>query len=131
MVWMNIIFIGVGAMLGAWLRWCLGLFLNHLFPTIPMGTLTANLIGGFLMGIFMALTRNHLFLPEVARLGIATGFLGGLTTFSTFSAETVILLSHHEYAWTVGIVSAHLVGSILATIAGIFSVKFFTSWIGL
>jgi len=124
---MSVFFIGIGAVLGAWMRWGLGLFLNPIFPTIPFGTLAANLIGGFLVGIFMALTRNHLFLPEVARLGITTGFLGSLTTFSTFSAETVTLLSHHEYFWTFVIIAAHLFGSIIATAVGIFSVKLFTS----
>lgn len=114
-------------MLGAWLRWGLGILLNSIFPTIPFGTLAANLLGGFLMGVFMALTKEHLFLPEAARLGIATGFLGGLTTFSTFSAETVTLLSHHEYLWGVVIIAGHLVGSLLATIGGIFSVKLFTA----
>lgn len=131
MVWLGILCIGIGAMFGAWLRFCLGLFLNPLFPTIPLGTLSANLLGGFLMGIFMAITKNHFFLPEVARLAITTGFLGGLTTFSTFSAETVTLLSHHEYAWTLAMVVVHVLGTILTTIAGIFSVKFFTSWVGL
>lgn len=125
MVWVSLISIGVGAMIGAWLRWWLAILLNPIFPTIPFGTLAANLIGGFLMGMFMALTRNHLFLPEVARLAVATGFLGGLTTFSTFSAETVNLLSHHEYLWASLSIASHLFGSIFTTIAGIFSAKLF------
>lgn len=119
--------IGLGAALGAWLRWWFGLTMNSIFPTIPLGTLTANIVGGFLMGLFMAVTRNHVFFSETARLAIATGFLGGLTTFSTFSAETVTLLSHQEYVWTAVIIIAHVVGSILATIFGIYTFKFFTS----
>lgn len=119
--------IGLGAVLGAWLRWWFGLTMNSIFPTIPLGTLTANIVGGFLMGLFMAVTRNHVFISETMRLAIATGFLGGLTTFSTFSAETVTLLSHQEYVWTGVIIIAHVAGSILATIFGIYTFKFFTS----
>jgi CrcB protein len=118
--------IGIGATLGAWLRWWFGLTMNSIFPTIPLGTLTSNILGGFLMGLFMALTRNHAFIPETARLAIMTGFLGGLTTFSTFSAETVTLLSNQEYLWTAVIIIGHVVGSILATIFGIYVFKFFT-----
>jgi CrcB protein len=123
----SILSVSGGAALGALLRWWLGGMLNHIFPSIPLGTLAANLIGGFLMGIFMAVTRNHLFLPDAARLAIATGFLGGLTTFSTFSAEAVTLLSHREYFMTAGIVIGHVVGSIVATIFGIYTVKLLTS----
>lgn len=119
--------IGIGAALGAWLRWWFGLTLNSIFPTIPLGTLAANILGGFLIGLFMAVTRNHTFVPETARLAITTGFLGGLTTFSTFSAETVTLLSNQEYVWTAVIIIGHVAGSILATIFGIYTFKFFTS----
>jgi CrcB protein len=119
--------IGIGAALGAWLRWWFGLTMNSIFPTIPLGTLTANIVGGFLIGLFMAITRNHTFIPEAARLAITTGFLGGLTTFSTFSAETVTLLSHQEYLWSAAIIIGHVAGSILATIFGIYTVKLFTS----
>jgi len=101
--------------------------MNSIFPTIPLGTLTANVVGGFLIGILMAVTRNHALIPETARLAITTGFLGGLTTFSTFSAETVTLLSNQEYLWTAVIILGHVGGSILATIFGIYAFKFFTS----
>lgn len=121
-----LISIGIGATLGAWLRWGFGMMLNHIFPTIPLGTLTANIVGGFLIGLFMAITRNHAFIPEAARLAITTGFLGGLTTFSTFSAETVTLLIHQEYAWTAAILIAHVGGSILATLFGIYVFKILT-----
>lgn len=119
--------IGIGAALGAWLRWWFGLTMNSIFPTIPLGTLTTNILGGFLIGLFMAITRNHAFIPETARLAITTGFLGGLTTFSTFSAETVTLLSNQQYIWTAVIIIGHVAGSILATIFGIYVFKFFTS----
>ena len=77
------------------------------------------------MGVFMALTRNHLFVSETSRLAIATGFLGGLTTFSTFSAETVTLISHQEYFWTTIMIIGHVGGSIMATILGIYVTKLF------
>lgn len=118
--------IGVSAAIGALLRWSFGVLLNPVFPVIPLGTLTANLLGGFLMGIFMAITKNHAFFPEAVRLAITTGFLGGLTTFSTFSAETVTLLSHQEYFWAACIILGHLLGSILATIIGIYTVRLIT-----
>lgn len=121
------LWIGFGAAAGALMRWWFGLKLNAFFPTIPLGTLTANILGGFLIGMVMEITRTHAVIPENGRLAITTGFLGGLTTFSTFSAETVSLLSHQEYAWTLAIISAHLFGSILATISGIFVVKILTA----
>ena len=116
--------VGIGAALGAWLRWWLGLTMNSIFPAIPLGTLTANIIGGFLMGIFMAITKNHAFISETARLAIATGFLGGLTTFSTFSAETVTLASHQEYLWVAVSLISHVGGGVLATLLGIYTIKY-------
>lgn len=123
MILQSIIAISLGASAGALLRWGFGLMLNPIFPTVPLGTLAANLVGGFLMGIFMGVIKNHGFVPEAMRLAIATGFLGGLTTFSTFSAETVSLLSYQEFFWASMIIIGHVVGSILMTILGIFAVK--------
>jgi CrcB protein len=124
---MILLAIFTGAGLGALLRFLLGSALNSVFPTIPLGTLSANLIGGFLMGLFMAITKNHTYLPDILKIGIATGFLGGLTTFSTFSAETVSLIANEEYLWTTLMILAHVTGSICLTITGIYAVKFFTS----
>lgn len=123
----SIFSICAGASAGALLRWWFGSIFNPIFPSIPLGTLASNIIGGFLMGIFMGVTKDHLFIPETARLAITTGFLGGLTTFSTFSAETVTLLSHQEYLMTAVIIIGHVAGSILATIFGIHTVKLLTS----
>jgi len=113
--------VGAGAAAGAWLRWGLGIALNPVFPTIPMGTLAANLVGGFLMGVSMAILGHFEALSPVWRLLVMTGFLGGLTTFSTFSAETTSLLSHGQFNWAAAIVAAHVAGSVLMTFAGIAS----------
>ncbi|MGB2679770.1 MAG: fluoride efflux transporter CrcB [Candidatus Competibacter sp.] len=115
--------IGSGAAAGAWLRWVLGLWLNPLFPTLPLGTLAANLLGGFLMGMAMQLLLEHAVLPPELRLAITTGFLGGLTTFSTFSAETVTLLLRQEYLWTLALVLIHVIGSVTMTLLGIIVMK--------
>ncbi len=111
--------VGIGAALGAWLRWGLGLALNPLFPSIPLGTLAANLIGGYLVGFAVALFHQHAGLPLEAKLFLITGFLGGLTTFSTFSAEVVALLGRAEYGWAAAAASGHLFGSLAMTALGI------------
>ena len=110
---------GGGAAVGAWLRWGLGVLLNPLFPTLPLGTLAANLVGGLLMGLAMELITHHATLRPEIQLLVTTGFLGGLTTFSTFSAEVVTLLVRKEYLWGALTVGAHVFGSLLTTIAGI------------
>jgi CrcB protein len=110
--------VGIGAMLGAWLRWALSLWLNAMLPAIPPGTLAANLIGGYLIGIAVAYFVAHPGIAPEWRLFAITGFLGGLTTFSTFSAESVSLLQQARYLAACTHVGLHLAGSILATIAG-------------
>lgn len=119
--------IGIGAASGAWLRWGLGILLNPVFPTLPLGTLAANLLGGFLMGMAMQFLIQHALLAPELRLAIITGFLGGLTTFSTFSAETVTLLLREEYLWTLVIILAHVLGSVSMTLLGIFAMKLLTT----
>ena len=117
--------VGAGAAMGAWLRWWFGLLWNPLFPTLPLGTLAANLVGGYVIGLAMALFADHPGLPPEARLLIITGFLGGLTTFSTFSAETVTLLLRAQYVWAAAIIGLHVAGSIVMTLGGIWTVKLF------
>ena len=119
--------VGGGAAVGAWLRWWLGLVLNPVFPTIPLGTLASNLIAGLIMGFAMELMMRYTALSPELRLLVTTGFLGGLSTFSTFSAEIVTLLSHKEYLWAFGAIAAHVIGSVALTIAGIFIVRFVLS----
>lgn len=118
--------IGLGAATGAWLRWGLGMLLNPVFPTVPLGTLAANLLGGFLMGMAMELLMRYAVLSPEMRLAITTGFLGGLTTFSTFSAETVTLLLREEYLWTLAIILTHVVGSVTMTLLGMLTLKLLT-----
>jgi CrcB protein len=108
-----------GAGIGALLRWFLGLRLNPIFPTLPLGTLAANLLGGLLVGLAMAWFTRHPGLAPEVRLLVITGFLGGLTTFSTFSAEVADLLLRGQYLWGLGAAAAHLVGSLAMTVAGI------------
>ncbi|MGC2456655.1 MAG: fluoride efflux transporter CrcB [Gallionellaceae bacterium] len=114
---------GGGAAFGAWLRWSLGIVLNPVFPTLPLGTLAANLIGGYLVGVAIAFFSEHAGLPPEARLFVITGFLGGLTTFSTFSAEAVTLLSRAEYPWALAHMAVHLGGSLVMAALGILTVS--------
>lgn len=94
---------------------------------LPLGTLAANLIGGYLIGIAVEYFAQNAAVSAEARLLVITGFLGGLTTFSTFSAEAVTLLMRAHYGWAVALITSHLAGSILATILGIFTVKVLTA----
>ncbi len=115
--------VGIGAALGAWLRWGLGVGLNALLPSLPMGTLAANVIGGFLIGVAVELFTLHPVLAPEIRLFVITGFLGGLTTFSTFSSEAVGLLQRQDYGWAFALISAHVLGSLLMTLLGIAAVR--------
>jgi CrcB protein len=111
--------VGTGAAVGAWLRWGLSAWLNPRVPHFPLGTLAANLIGGYLVGFAIAFFAAREELPPEVRLFAVTGFLGGLTTFSTFSSEVTQLLLRGEY-WTGGSLAlAHLAGSLVLTVAGI------------
>jgi CrcB protein len=120
--------VGIGAALGAWARWGLGVLLNPVLPSLFLGTLTANLIGGYLMGLAMGLFAfgPSSVSPEM-RLFITTGFLGGLTTFSAFSGEAVSLLSRGEYGWASAHVMAHVVGSLVMTALGVLTVQLMRS----
>jgi len=109
-------------MLGCVLRWFLAIFLNRYFPSIPPGTLAANLIGCYIIGMAIAFFTTYPTLAPEWRLFVTTGFCGGLTTFSTFSAEVVTLLQSGRPLWALGAVGAHLVGSLLVTFAGIATV---------
>ena len=123
MTWLGAFAVGAGAAVGAWMRWGLGMLLNPVFPTLPLGTLAANLIGGLLMGVAMELMARMTHLSPEMRLLMTTGFLGGLTTFSTFSGEMTGLLLRGEILWGAIGIAVHVAGSILLTIVGILLVR--------
>jgi fluoride exporter len=122
-LWIVLMAVGVGAVLGAWLRWILSYWLNPRLAHLPLGTLSANLVGAYLIGIALAVFAAQPSLSPAWRLFVVTGFLGGLTTFSTFSAESVALLQGGQ--WTAAFVhtALHLGGSLAATFAGIATVR--------
>ncbi len=115
--------VGLGAAIGAWLRWGLALWLNPMHGQVALGTLAANLGGGYLIGIAVAFFHGYPALSPEWRLFTVTGFLGGLTTFSTFSAEAMLLLQRGDYGWALGHSVLHLVGSIAFCIAGFASYR--------
>lgn len=118
-MWLSIVAIASGAACGAVLRWILGNRLNSLFPLLPPGTLAANLLGAYLIGIAIAVFATLPNLSPEWRLFVITGFLGALTTFSSFSAEMVAVLQQGRISWAIGGIFAHVAGSLLLTFAGI------------
>lgn len=120
--------VGLGAALGAWARWLLGLALNPLFLALPLGTLAANVIGGYLVGVAVGIFHLNSGLPIALKLFVITGFLGGLTTFSTFSAEVVERLLAGQPALAIGLASIHLAGSLTATWLGLMTVGATRIW---
>jgi CrcB protein len=118
-MWKPILAISLGAALGALLRWQLGLKLNSFFPSLPPGTLAANLIGGYTIGLALAYFAQAPGIAPEWRLFIITGFCGGLTTFSTFSAEIVALLQEQQLTWAMGTIATHVTGSLVMTLAGL------------
>ncbi len=120
---MSIGAIGLGAALGALLRWYFATRLNAAFPQLPPGTLAANILGAYLIGIAMAVFLAFPALSPLWRLLIVTGFLGGLTTFSTFSAEVVTALLEGRSMWALSTVATHVIGSVVMTLLGVGTVR--------
>lgn len=111
--------VGIGAALGAWLRWGLSLWFNPVLPVLPYGTLVANLLGGYLIGLALAFFMHYPGLSPEWRLFVITGFLGGLTTFSTFSAEVFMQLARGQWGWAALTAGLHLFGSLAMTALGV------------
>lgn len=120
---LSIAAIAIGAAMGALLRWYLANRLNQLFPQLPPGTLAANILGGYLIGVAMAIFLAFPALAPEWRLLIVTGFLGGLTTFSTFSAEVVTAMLNGQSLWAISTVATHVIGSVLMTLMGVATVR--------
>ena len=115
--------VGLGATVGAWLRWLLGLWLNRHAAALPWGTITANLLGGYLVGLVLGILVANPNWPPFWRLLLITGFMGGLTTFSTFSAETIAFLEEGAYGMALGYTCLSLLGSLLLTALGLWSAQ--------
>lgn len=120
---LNFLAVGLGAMLGAWARWLVSICWN--VNSWPWGTLTVNLAGGYMVGLVLAVISAHPEWPAWIRLGAITGFMGGLTTFSTFSAETVAMLERGAYGSAFGYAAASLVGSLALTALGLATAQLF------
>ena len=120
---MAVLAVGLGAALGAWLRWMFSIWLNPMAPALPLGTLASNLVGGYLVGVAVAYFATNVSMAPEWRLFCITGFLGGLTTFSTFSAESVQLLMASQYGAAMAHTAAHLFGSLAATFLGFLSFR--------
>ena len=125
---LNFLAIGFGAALGAWARWLLGLMLNPLLIALPLGTLAANVIGGYLIGVAVGLFHLNTHFPLAWKLFAITGFLGGLTTFSTFSAEVVERLLAGQPGLAIGLATVHMAGSLIATYLGLLTVGATRIW---
>lgn len=121
----TVVAICIGACAGALLRWQLGMWLNHAGALMPWGTLAANLMGGYLIGLFIAVLQQQPHIDPAWRLLLVTGFLGALTTFSSFSMEVVDMLMLERWVQALVTATAHLAGSMLMTYAGIKTASFF------
>ncbi|MES2771718.1 MAG: fluoride efflux transporter CrcB [Pseudomonadota bacterium] len=123
MNFLSLFAIGSGAALGAYSRWLLSLLLNPLVLAVPLGTLAANLLGGYLVGVALGLFEQYTQLPDALKLFVITGFLGGLTTFSSFSGEVMVHLLAQQYVWAFALIGLHVCGSLLLTCLGLLSVS--------
>ena len=124
-MWSSVIAISIGAALGALLRWAFGLWLDAMPSVMSMGILTSNLVGGYFIGVAVAFFSLHADLPPQWRLFIITGFLGGLTTFSSFSAEVTKMIQYGQLSAALSTVSIHLIGSLVMTFLGIYTYQLF------
>lgn len=123
MTYTSLLIVGIGGLSGSVLRWLIGLRLNSIFPELPLGTLTANIIGGYIIGLAAGAVTADLGVSQNMRLFIIPGFCGGFTTFSSFSLETVTSMMNGRVFWGISEIVVHVAGSLLATALGLFTVR--------
>ncbi|MHB9842041.1 fluoride efflux transporter CrcB [Paraburkholderia terrae] len=126
-MYVSILAVAIGGALGSLFRWYLGLRLNDLYPALPLGTLAANVVAGYLVGVAVAFFARSPALSGEWRLFVITGLMGGLSTFSTFSAEVVGDIQHGKVAWALGEIAIHLSSSIVMTVFGFATVGLIAS----
>ena len=125
-MYLSLLSIALGSVIGAWLRWGISLRFNSVFENIPFGTVIVNLIGAFIIGLAVSFFSNSSISPNY-KLFVVTGFCGALTTFSTFSVEIVALLQASKFEYAISTLAIHVIGSLIFTVLGILSYQFFTN----
>lgn len=125
-MYLSLLSIALGSVIGAWLRWGISLRFNSVFENIPFGTVIVNLIGAFIIGLAVSFFSNSSISPNY-KLFVVTGFCGALTTFSTFSVEIVALLQASKFEYAISTIVIHVIGSLIFTVLGILSYQFFTN----
>ena len=125
-MYLSLLSIALGSVIGAWLRWGISLRFNSVFENIPFGTVIVNLIGAFIIGLAVSFFSNSSISPNY-KLFVVTGFCGALTTFSTFSVEIVALLQASKFEYASSTIAIHVIGSLIFTVLGILSYQFFTN----
>ena len=125
-MYLSLLSIALGSVIGAWLRWGISLRFNSVFENIPFGTVIVNLIGAFIIGLAVSFFSNSSISPNY-KLFVVTGFCGALTTFSTFSVEIVELLQASKLEYAISTIAIHVIGSLIFTVLGIVSYQFFTN----
>ena len=125
-MYLSLLSIALGSVIGAWLRWGISLKFNSVFENIPFGTVIVNLIGAFIIGLAVSFFSNSSISPNY-KLFVVTGFCGALTTFSTFSVEIVALLQASKFEYAISTIAIHVIGSLIFTVLGILSYQFFTN----
>ena len=125
-MYLSLLSIALGSVIGAWLRWGISLRFNSVFENIPFGTVIVNLICAFIIGLAVSFFSNSSISPNY-KLFVVTGFCGALTTFSTFSVEIVALLQASKFEYAISTIAIHVIGSLIFTVLGILSYQFFTN----
>lgn len=125
-MYLSLLSIALGSVIGAWLRWGISLRFNSVFENIPFGTILVNLIGAFIIGLAVSFFSNSSISPNY-KLFLVTGFCGALTTFSTFSIEVVGLLQASKFEYAISTIAIHVIGSLIFTLLGIFTYQIFSN----